>query len=321
MSKNNNLHTAKKEKNDEFYTKLVDIEAELQHYEHLFKDKIVYCNCDSADSNFVKYFQDNFDRLQLKNFYYSSNDFRSEKSIELLRDADIVVTNPPFSLFREFFDLLVNEKKDFIVLCSMSAVTYKNVFKAIKDNSIKIGANCSKSTSFVRPDLTLKYVNITWLTTLNHSYKREFLKLTKSYYENPSDYPKYDNYDAINVNKVKDIPYDYFECIGAPITFLAKYNPDQFEILGIANSARYIGLPCLTIINAKKLYNRIIIKHKTTIKICRGVIGAPITFLDKYIPDQFEIIKFLKCNDEKDLGIEGKTPYFRIIIKHKTNTK
>ena len=128
---NKNLHKAKRNKNDEFYTQLPDIEKELGHYKKHFKNKIIYCNCDTKDSNFVKYFQDNFEALELKELLYTHNDFRD--NIALLKKADIVVTNPPFSLFRQYLAQLIEYKKKFLIIGSLNAVTYKEVFPLIKN--------------------------------------------------------------------------------------------------------------------------------------------------------------------------------------------
>ena len=214
--KNNNLHAAKREKNNEFYTQLKDIENELQYYTEHFRDKVVYCNCDNPDkSMFVKHFRDNFERLGIKKLLISyidpetgEGDFRSSKSISLLKEADIVVTNPPFSLFREYIAQLVEHKKKFLVVGNMNAITYKEIFGLIKENRVWLGI--SKPKTFIQPDGTeKKFGNICWFTNLKHRKRNEELPLYRKY--NPIDYPKYDNYDAIEVSKTKNIPYDYTE--------------------------------------------------------------------------------------------------------------
>lgn len=296
MAKNNNLHAAKAAKNDEFYTRIEDIEVELKNYKDYFKDKTVYCNCDDArESNFFKYFSMNFEFLGLKklittgfkadgkgvayiyegdknkNYMVDDNeiqiielegngDFRSEECINFLKEADIVVTNPPFSLFREYVAQLMEYEKKFIIIGSDNARTYKETFLLLKENKIWIGINHVKN--FVQPDKTIKsFGNISWFTNIPHSKRNEQLELYQKY---SSEYfPKYDNYDAIEVSKVSDIPIDYDGIMGVPITFLDRYCPEQFEILGIANSARWIGdFPCYTIIDGKKIYNRILIRKK-----------------------------------------------------------
>lgn len=210
MSNNNNLSKAKKAKNDEFYTVMSDIENELQHYIHLFKDKVIYCNCDSPNSNFVKYFISNEKKLGYKKFIHTWYDpvtktgsFNSPESIELLKQCDIVVTNPPFSLFREFIDLLMKYDKKFLVIGSMNAITYKECFKLIKENKMWLGISSPKE--FKQPDATMKkFGNIGWFTNLSHKKRNEKLILYKKY--TPEEYPTYDNYFAWEVSKTNEIP-------------------------------------------------------------------------------------------------------------------
>lgn len=322
MARNANnklLQKAKKSKSDEFYTQLSDIESELQHYKSHFENKVVYCNCDDPTiSNFFNYFSANFKELGLKRliascyreqkidlfntekvesgFYYeytgseeetiklgSNNilhfkgdgDFRSPESVELLKRSDIVVTNPPFSLFREYVAQLVKYDKKYLIIGNVNAITYKEIFKLIKQNKAWLGINLGRGVSgFIVPEHYELYGteariddagnrivspnNCLWLTNLDNFKRHEDIKLTKKYFGNENKYPKYDNYDGINVNKTKDIPLDY-----------------------------------------------------------KGAMGVPITFLHKFNPDQFEIIKFRKGNDGKDLSIGGKCPYFRILIRNK----
>ncbi len=313
------LQKAKKSKSDEFYTQLSDIESELQHYKSHFKNKVVYCNCDDPRiSNFFHYFTLNFKELGLKKviascyreqkrdlfnneefengFFYEytgaegektkpsstdiihfkgDGDFRSAESIEILKQADIVVTNPPFSLFREHVAQLVKYDKKFLIIGNINAITYKEIFKLIKEDKAWLGINLGRGISgFIVPEHYELYGtetridnsgnrivspnNALWLTNLDTFKRHEDIILTKRYFGNEIEYPKYDNYDGININKTKDIPLDY-----------------------------------------------------------DGVMGVPITFLHKFNPDQFEIIKFRKGNDEKDLSINGKCPYFRILIRNK----
>ena len=230
MGLNDNLIKARRAKNDEFYTQLSDIEKELKHYKEHFKDKIVYCNCDTEESNFVKYFRDNFKELELKELLYTGLpvDFRSEESIELLKEADIIVTNPPFSLFGEYITQLIEHKKKFLIIGNMNAVAHKNIFKYIVDKELWLGVN--RVYEFLTPEKGVSRVNATWFTNLKRSKQNEELVLTKTY--NEKDYPKYDNYNAIEVSKVANIPADYEGVMGVPITFLSKYNSEQFEILG-----------------------------------------------------------------------------------------
>lgn len=314
------LQKAKKSKSDEFYTQLCDIENELQYYKTHFRDKVVFCNCDDPrESNFFKYFFDNFKELNLKKvlaacykeqandlfnnedanengfffeytgedektspqnmtdivYFKGDGDFRSSESIELLKTSDIVVSNPPFSLFREYVDQLVKYDKKFLIIGNVNAITYKEIFKLIKENKAWLGINLGRGVSgFIVPQHYELYGtearidhsgnrivspnNCLWLTNLDTFKRHEDIFLTKKYFGNENEYPKYDNYDAINVNKTQDIPLDY-----------------------------------------------------------KGVMGVPITFLHKFNPDQFELIKFRKGSDGKDLSINGKCPYFRILIKNK----
>ena len=290
MANNSNLHAAKAAKNDEFYTQITDIEKELSNYKDFFKGKVVYCNCDDArESNFFKYFSKNFEFLGLKKLITTgykaegkgvvlvyegdkngnhkvedneivvrelegSGDFRSEECVEFLKEADVVVTNPPFSLFREYIKQLMDYGKKFLVIGSMNAITYKEIFPYIKDNELWLGNQNVKE--FRSPNGEIKkFGNILWYTNIQHKKRNTPIDLYKRY---SNEYPKYDNYDAIEVSKVSDIPMDY-----------------------------------------------------------DGVMGVPITFLDKYCPEQFEIVKFRKGDDDKDLAVNGKTPYFRILIKRK----
>lgn len=174
-------------------------------------------------------------------------DFRSEESIELLKKADIVVTNPPFSLFREYVEQLDTFNKKFLIIGNTNAITYKEIFKLIKENKLRTGyTNFNVGMFFVVPDGWEKFHHIDergnkiarvstscWFTNLEVEKHKEEITLYKKY--TPEEYPKYDNYDAINVDKVTDIPLDYEGCIGVPITFIDKYNPDQFEIIGFTH--------------------------------------------------------------------------------------
>ena len=297
-TKNSNLHTAKKMKNDEFYTQLTDIEQELKHYKEHFRNKVVYCNCDDPiESNFFKYFSLNFEHLGLKKLIstgYKENgkgvvyvyegdkngnrmpdleeievkelqgngDFRSQGCIEFLKESDIVVTNPPFSLFRDYVATLVEYGKQFLIIGNKNAITYKEIFPLIKDNKLWLGISSPNEYKLPNGEIT-KQVNglCKWFTNLEHKKRNYPLDLYMKY--SNEYYKKYDNYDAIEVSKTCEIPMDYEGVMGVPITFLDKYNPEQFEIIGIANSARWIGdFPCYTIINGKKIYNRILIRHK-----------------------------------------------------------
>lgn len=288
------LRDARRQKKDEFYTQLSDIENELRHYKSHFKGKTVLCNCDDPRvSNFFHYFAMNFEALGLRRLIttcyknqdadlFSRNDceqavwleywgdkngnrvpdpeeigikplkgdgdFRSQECIELLKQADIIVTNPPFSLFREYLAQLIEYDKKFLIIGNMNAVTYKEVFPLVQANKLWFGASIhSGDREFgVPPDYPLnaagwrvdekgrKFIRVKgvrWFTNLDIPKRHDPLLLYRTY--SPELYPKYDNYPAINVDKTADIPLDYDGIMGVPITFLDKYCPDQFEIVGL----------------------------------------------------------------------------------------
>lgn len=271
MVHNSNLHTAKSAKNDEFYTKMCDIVNEMVHYESEFKNKVIYCNCDNFnESNFVKYFRDNFDRLGIKKLIATSfnengnglwyvlkrelpyegngelcfdGSFNSIECINYLQMADIVVTNPPFSKFRQYITLLEQYNKKYIILGNMNAITYKEVFPIIKENRLWLGVSLNGTKcSFIVPESYegknvfvedgvryAKVNNAIWFTNLDNDKRHCKLELTATY--SPSKYPEYFNYNGIDVSRVADIPKDFYGVMGVPITFLHKYNPEQFEIV------------------------------------------------------------------------------------------
>lgn len=203
-------------------------------------------------------------------------DFRSDESVNLLKQSDIVVTNPPFSLFREYLAQLIEHNKKFLILGDQNAVTYKEPFSYIQNNKLWLGYDNGGTKWFQVPmdydiptesrkkiEKGIKYFSmgrILWFTNLDTTKRNDNLVLYKKY--TPKEFPKYDNSDVINVDKVSDIPMNYDGVMGVPITFVDKYNPKQFEILGIANSARWIGYKCLTLIKGRKIYNRFLIKRK-----------------------------------------------------------
>ena len=280
MVKNANLHKAKNAKNDEFYTQLTDVAKELMHYKKHFKDKIVFCNCDDPTwSAFWKYFHLNFAELGLKKListHYDreeatykmeytggddndieaglktplegNGDFRNQECLDLLDECDIVVTNPPFSLFRDYVAVLMEHEKKFLIIGNKNAITYKEFFPLLKDDEVWIG--CTIVKEFLQPDGSIKkFGNIGWFTNLDVAKRHEKLILWKNY--TPEEYPTYDNYDSINVNKVSDIPCDYNGVMGVPITFMDKYNPEQFEIVGLLQSStnEQAGIPNLRYYN------------------------------------------------------------------------
>ena len=324
MSKNTNLNMAGRDRKDEFYTQLTDIEKEMRHYRKHFKDQTIFCNCDDPfESNFFKYFVLNFNRLGLKKLiatcYTGSpianqqlslfdisgqtgksqnrpykavvttvydktgdggvdmldvaelfksgenelselagdGDFRSPECLALMDEADIVVTNPPFSLFREYVATLMEHGKKFIIIGNVNAITYKEFFPLLRDNKVWLGMGFHNGDAYFRiPEKNARdfaqgvynaeaglvhFRNCTWFTNLDIKKRHEEMILVRRY--NPEDYPKYDNYDAIEVSKTVDIPCDYAGVMGVPISWLDKYNPDQFEIIGMAK--RGAGDPAL----------------------------------------------------------------------------
>ncbi len=378
---NKNLHAAKKAKKDEFYTQLTDIERELQHYWPHFRGKVVLCNCDDPyESNFFKYFALRFNQLGLKKLIctcydgspvvgtelqlpfewgdeaQSDNsqaaetiplygtkraykveitqvddrngdgavdlcdvqellkndrnaistlkqhgDFRSQECIELLRQADIVVTNPPFSLFREYLAQLVEYDKKFLIIGHQNAITYKEVFPLIKEDKIWLGYGFKGGAAhFFSPyeDIAtasdhkkdmIRVSGVNWFTNLDHKKRHEMLDLVCRY--SPEEYPKYDNYDAINVDRTSDIPYDYDGVMGVPITFLDKYNPEQFEIVEFRKGQDGKDL----------VYSKL-----------AGGGGQSATLLQNTRPSM--PIGGL-MNNPKDTVVNGKSKYARILIR------
>ena len=326
MAKNANLGAAKKAKKDEFYTQRTDIENELCHYAEHFRDKVVYCNCDDPEtSEFWRFFVRNFKAWGLKklmathyepdekNYSYSleitedtngdgridvndeptvkqlpcNGDFRSAACIELLQEADIVVTNPPFSLFREYVAQLIEYDKKFLIIGNQNNVTYKEIFPLLKENCVWLGYYAG-DMSFKVPeyyeeretrfwtDMTgqkwRSFGNVCWFTNLDIPKRHESLDLRGNYYYgNEEMYPHYDNYDAIEVSKTANIPCDYDGVMGVPVTFLDKYCPEQFEIIGCTESEGKgfsaglwddksgIAQP---LIGGEKKYKRIFIRRK-----------------------------------------------------------
>ncbi len=204
-------------------------------------------------------------------------DFRSHECIELLKEADIVVTNPPFSLFREYVAQLIEYQKKFIIIGNKNAITYKEIFKLIKENGIWLGNGFLNGNAYFRipseysrewgsgvynPETGLvKFRNVGWFTNLDFEERHESITLYKKY--TPEEYPQYDNYDAIEVSKTAEIPYDYDGAMGVPITFLDKYNPEQFYIVGLDRYVEGNRTPNKRMqLKGKELYARIIIKRK-----------------------------------------------------------
>lgn len=289
-AKNAALTAASKAKEDEFYTQITDIEKELRHYKEHFKGKIIFCNCDDPEtSNFWRYFKLNYGVLGLKklvsthyeidkpsykleysmiedkNGQYTltvlqtklkqNGDFRSLECIDIMKEADIIVTNPPFSLFREYVAQLIEYNKFFLIIGNQNNITYKEIFPLLMNNKIWLGYNSGdmeftvpdyykpRETRFREDETGQKYRsfgNMCWFTNLDIRKRHEEITLYKLY--NKEEYPTYDNYNAIEVSRVSDVPVDYNGIMGVPITFLEKFNPEQFEILGITDRNNIYGL-------------------------------------------------------------------------------
>ena len=344
MAKNASLNRASQVKQDEFYTQIADIERELRHYTEHFRGKTIFCNCDDPEtSNFWKYFELNFDRLGLKKLvatHYESDkpsykleligdvdgdgrtdkhdiiktrlvqngDFRSPECIEILKESDIIITNPPFSLLREYIAQLFEYKKDFIIIASQNAIHYKEIFPLFTDNkmwlgygfnggnayfAIPNGAEIYYNKSVYNPETGLvKFRNCCWFTNIDIEKRHEKLTLYKNYIK--SDYPKYENYDAIEVSKISDIPCDYDGKMGVPDTILQYYNPEQFEIVGYG---RGDFLP--------------------------EIDTVPIEFLDKYraIGGKGHITAGMKSLCYYDKNGKPLFPYSRIIIRRRNDNE
>ena len=310
---NTNIAVARKNKKDEFYTQLSDIENELVHYSKHFKDKIVLCNCDDQSSNFFKYFYDNFNKLGLKRLIIScyknkqtdlfgnnterstsstydgidietkyfniDGDFRSKECMEILKKADIIVSNPPFSLFTEYVKQLIQYEKKFVIIGHQNAIGYREIFKLIYQNKIWLGygfkGNVAHFVTSYKDEAVavdhkegmVRVSGVNWFTNLDIEKRHKNLVLTKKY--TPEEYHKFDSYLAINVDRTLDTPTGYKGKIAVPITFLNHYNPEQFEIIdAIGRYSILDGMTektkgkYLTEINGKRVFVRIIIKHR-----------------------------------------------------------
>lgn len=403
---NANLHKAKRAKNDEFYTRREDIEAELQHYNEHFRGKVVYCNCDDpAESEFVRYFCRVFRPLGLKkliathydyneqNYTYSleldadddtlpevitpdcmtktplesNGDFRSASCVELLKQADIVVTNPPFSLFREYVAQLVEYDKKFIIMGNKNAITYKEFFPLLKGDKVWVGATSLNGGRWmIIPDWIkveskkakvdadgrhiINVAGVCWFTNCDIPKRHEPIDLTGNYYD-PEVNPKYDNYDAIEVSKVAEIPIDYEPGYLVSVTYREQLEDAGFILGHERNNAagemcvcvcgrRHAGVEsghdtdgmvqrnngrsdnvhepvCARTVSdcgderqrccgrhvqvaalqeAQRAVYRLQEDIQATLhtqdefEYCSGVMGVPITFMNSYCPEQFEIV-------------------------------
>ncbi len=302
MSKKNiNLRTAAKNKKDEWYTPFKDIEAEVYRYKDQLRDKVIYCPCDwdesferivcyengttneavvdkikSTKCNFIKFLVSQASDFGIKKIIASGYNPTTKQGIRF-QDADysgvdIVITNPPYSQFKEFIPTMFNHNLKFLVVGPLNAITYKENFLLLKENKMWLGYANSFS-GFIKPDGSIeKKGNDVWYTNLDVSYRHDWMILTEEY--NAENYQKYDNFEAIEVGKQKLIPENYDGLMGVPISFLLKYNPDQFEIVDGLN--RYAVLDTQNTnskvrkershscnINGKTKFFRIVIKRRT----------------------------------------------------------
>lgn len=255
--RNSSLEEAKRAKNDEFYTRTSDVAAELRHWTEHLRGKSVLCNCnDAVHTGFQDFFRENFHTLGLKQVVCTAyrpgkdrtvvrvltadgesdseivgdGDFRSDACIDLVRQADLVITNPPFSLFREFLAMLEQEQAQFLIVGSLNALTYRGVFQAIRDDRLWLGHTAPKAFNTAKG--WQKFGNIRWFTNLDKVERHQPLELTVGYSE--ADNPPYANYDAVEVSKIAWIPKDYSGKMGVPVSFLEHYCPEQFRIVGFS---------------------------------------------------------------------------------------
>ena len=332
---NENLSKAKAAKNDEFYTQYIDVEKEVMKYieynKDVFKDKIILLPCDDPEwSNFTRFFAQNFKAFGIKKLISTSyapmskahknnyeatlfemndpqydahktqingkiftltrdiqkdnkididdlewkylegdGDFRSDEIKKLRNEADMIITNPPFSLFREFLAWIMESNKKLLIIGNINAITYKEVFPLIKDNKIWLGTTSGAKTYITPDNVEQKMGNTCWYTNLEHGRRHEALGLmtmednikhSKHKEIRAIGYTKYDNYDAIEVPFTDAIPSDYTGAMGVPITFLEKYNPEQFVIIKFRHGDDNKDL---RLVNGVCPYFRVLIKHKT----------------------------------------------------------
>ena len=354
MANNNNssLNRARQVKNDEFYTVLEDIEKELNKYldinPNIFRGKTVLLPCDDYEhSNFTNYFKNNFKKLglvELISTCYSSTgngkieviskgqtnrgvlkgngDFKSEEVTKLKESADIIITNPPFSLFRSFMEWANPREKKICIIGNINALTHKEVFPYLRDYTVTVGI--THPTKFITSDGVIqKFGNTRWYQNLVN-IERPFIELNKEF--NAEDYPVYDNYAAVNVNKVKDIPKDYNGLMGVPITFLERCNPKQFKLIGATTSAD--ESPEMQVvktsetdrhgpkINGKEIYRRIIIKPLWVEEDAKGHVFKTLQkYSCEFTPNE-ELCYIGYSNSARDLvvldsdGTKGNHIYF-----------
>ena len=380
---NNDLTNAKRAKNDEFYTQYNDIQKEIEAYleydNNVFRGQVVYCNCDDPyESNFFRYFVLNFNKLGLRQLITTSykpstiankfiinevgdidgdgefnlkdvalqlksnkhnewmplegeGDFRSIECINLLKQSDIVVTNPPFSLFREYVKQLFDYNKKFVIIGSMNAITYKEIFPKIKENKLWLGPSISSGDrEFQVPDsypITaagwrvddkgrkyLRIKGVRWFTNLDHGRRHQPLRLMTmddnlkyskhKEIKGQKAYFKYDNYDAIDVPFTDAIPSDYDGLMGVPISFLDKYSPEQFEIVGTISAPSDPNT-----LNLGKDYSEYI--GYTQDRKPNGRTGSTFGKCPVIVMDDFKHPYY------ENNGVRAQTTYHRFFIKHK----
>lgn len=283
MSRNVNLklNKAKEKKDDEFYTQYKDIEEECRHYKEQFKDKVIYLNCDKVNfSNFYFYFKNNMKEFKIKKIILTSietnkkteiaienndfkevtidienyGDFRSQACLDILKECDIVITNPPFSLFRVFVSTMLEHNKKFLIIGGMPAMGNKDIFRAIFNGNVNLGYN-NHELAFLNQNNELKKVSICWYTNLEVNKEMHTFPLVKTY--SKEEHPQYDNFNAIEVGRIKNLPLDYDGIMGVPITYLKNKNNKQFQLIGIDRDfvkERFT-------LNGVKLFSRVMIKR------------------------------------------------------------
>lgn len=302
MATNANLQCSRREKQDEFYTQYSTIEEELWFYKEHFKNKTIYCNCDNPKfSQFWAFFYNNFNKLKLKTLYSTyisdspllyiydgesvtiqkingNGSFDSPECLKLLENADIVTTNPPYSLFKNYMNLLLNKKKKFIILGNLNSATYTNIMPLITQRKIWLGVNSGhywfkvpswyeeKKTDFKIDKQGQKWRrmgNICWYTNLDIPEMHKNIHLSSKFSDK---YPNCTNLDAIFIKYVAEIPDDYFGNMAVPITILPKLSPEQFELLGFDRELTKDNSRVKLLINGieKTQYARLIVRRNTT---------------------------------------------------------
>ena len=276
------LDEARANKNDEFYTNREDIDKELQHYHKLLKGKVIYCNCDDYRwSKFYDYFKDNFDIIKPKKVIFTclkqdkkakkivitksgikkskiegTGSYDSKESIKILKSADVVITNPPYSLYREYIDLLDNHKKDYLLVGPMGSIIYRDIQPLVIDNKMNIGYTILGPFRDTVGNKVLGAPSL-WFTSLDIDTSVKHFELTKSITDSKPVF--YDDENILSVSKYRDIPYDYSGFMGVPISFMRHFDRNQFDIIKIRKGFNGKDLQ----INDKVVFNRVIIKRKT----------------------------------------------------------